>query len=84
VSDMELERKESLSRVEAAKRLATFAEALAAGEKVELDLGGTSLSLHVAEDVRMEFEVSVKGDEIEVEMELKWSTTPPRAPRRRA
>ena len=33
MSDMELERKESLSRAEAAKRLATFAEALAAGER---------------------------------------------------
>ncbi|MDF3048488.1 MAG: hypothetical protein K0R87_126 [Pseudonocardia sp.] len=84
MSDMELERKESLSRAEAAKRLATFAEALAAGEKVKLDLGGTSLTLHVADDVRMEFEVEVTGDEIEVEMELKWSTTPPQAARRRA
>jgi amphi-Trp domain-containing protein len=82
VSDLELERKESLSRAEAAKRLSTFAEALAAGGKVELDLGGTSLSLHVADDVRMEFEVEVKGDEIEVEMELTWSTAPRAATRK--
>ena len=35
MSDLELERKESLSRAQAAKRLSTFAEALAAGGKVE-------------------------------------------------
>jgi len=76
VADLELERKESLSRAEAAKRLSAFAEALAAGDKVELDLGGTSLTLHVGDEVRTEFEVEVKGDEIEVELELTWSTKP--------
>jgi hypothetical protein len=42
----------------------------------ELDLGGTSLKLGVADDVRTEFEVEVTGDEIEVEIELTWSTAP--------
>jgi amphi-Trp domain-containing protein len=76
VADLELERKESLSRPEVAKRLSAFAEALAAGGNVELDLGGTSLKLRVADDVRTEFEVEVTGDEIEVEIELTWSTAP--------
>jgi amphi-Trp domain-containing protein len=76
VADLELERKESLSRAEVAKRLSAFAEALAAGGNVELDLGGTSLKLGVADDVRTEFEVEVTGDKIEVEIELTWSTTP--------
>jgi len=74
VSDLELERKESLTRAEVAKRLSVFADALAKGNKVELDLGGTSLTLRVADDIRAEFEVEVDGDEIEVEIELKWST----------
>jgi amphi-Trp domain-containing protein len=78
VSDLELERKESVSRAEAAKRLAAFADALASGGRVELDLGGTSLSMRVAENVRTEFEVEVDGDEIEVEIELSWSTSPSR------
>jgi amphi-Trp domain-containing protein len=76
VSDLEIERKESLSRQEAAKRLMTIAEGLAGEGEVELDLGGTSLSLRVADDVRVEVEVEVDGDEIELEVELKWSRRP--------
>jgi amphi-Trp domain-containing protein len=73
VSDLEIERKESLTRGEAAKRLMAIAEALAGGDKVELDLGGTSLTLRVADDVRAEVEIEVDGDEVELEFELKWS-----------
>lgn len=76
MSDLEIERKESLTRGEAAKRLMAIAEALAGGGKVELDLGGTSLSLRVADDVRAEVEVEVDGDEVELEFELKWSLRP--------
>jgi amphi-Trp domain-containing protein len=75
VSDLELERKESMTRAEVAKRLSAFAEALASGDKIELDFGGTSVSMRVADDVRTEFEVEVDGDEIEVEIELSWSTS---------
>jgi amphi-Trp domain-containing protein len=86
VSDLELERKESMTRAEAAKRLSAFAEALASGDEVELDLGGTLLKMHVADDVRAEFEVEIDGDEAEVEIELHWSMAPGRGsarPRRR-
>jgi hypothetical protein len=48
VSDLELERKELPTRAEVAKRMSVFADALAKGNKVELDLGGTSLTLRVA------------------------------------
>ena len=76
MSDLELKRKESLTRAEVAKRLSAFAEALASGDDVELEMGNTSMSLRVADDVRTEFEVEVDGDEIEVEIEdLKWSTS---------
>ena len=57
-----------------AKRRSVFTDALAKGTKVELDLGGTSLTLRVADDIRAEFEVEVDGDQVEVEIELKWST----------
>jgi amphi-Trp domain-containing protein len=73
VSDLEIERKESLSRQEAAKRLMVIAEAVAGGEEVELDLGGTSLSLRVADDVRIEVEVEVDGDEYELELGMVTS-----------
>jgi amphi-Trp domain-containing protein len=74
MSDLELKRKESLTKAEVAKRLSTFAKALASGHDVELEMGDTSMSLRVPDDVRAEFEVEVDGDEIEVEIELKWST----------
>jgi amphi-Trp domain-containing protein len=83
MSDLELKRKESLAKAEVARRLAAFAKALASGDDVELELGGTSMSLRVPDDVRVEFEVEVDGDEIEIEIELKWSTssaTGPAAP----
>ena len=73
--DLELKRKESLTKAEVAKRLSAFAEALASGRDVELEMGDTSMSLRVPDDVRVEFEVEVDGDEIEVEIELKWSTS---------
>ncbi len=75
MSDLELKRKESLTKAEVAKRLSAFAKALADGDDVELEMGGTSMSLRVPDDVRVEFEVEVDGDEIEIEIELKWSTS---------
>ena len=75
MSDLELTRKESLTKAEVAKRLSAFAKALAGGDDVELEMGETSMSLRVPDDVRVEFEVEVDGDEIEIEIELKWSTS---------
>ena len=74
MSDLELKREESLSRVETGKRLAAFAEALASGDDVELAIGGTSMSLRVPDDVRVKFELEVDRDEVEVEIEITWST----------
>jgi amphi-Trp domain-containing protein len=79
MSDLELKRKESLTKAEVAKRLSAFAKALAGGGDVELEMGDTSMSLRVPDDVRAEFEVEVDGDEIEIEIELKWSTAAGRA-----
>jgi hypothetical protein len=36
-------------------------------------MGDTSMSLRFPDDVRVGFEVEVDGDEIDVEIELKWS-----------
>ena len=74
MADMKLERKETLSRQQAAQRLSALARALAEGGDVEMDLGGTTVSLHVPDSVRAEFEVEVDGDELELELELTWST----------
>jgi amphi-Trp domain-containing protein len=76
VSDVEFSRTESLSRHEAARRLAALATALADGGRVEVELGASTLTLHVPDQVRCEVEMEVDGDEVELELELKWSTAP--------
>lgn len=74
VSDVEVERKEVLSRAEAAEWMAGLAEAMSRGGKVEVHLGTSTLKMHVPDKVRCEVEVEVDGDEVELEIELKWST----------
>ena len=85
MSDVKLERKESVSREDAAQWLTLLSEAFAKGNHVELPFGPGSVSLHVPDRVRAEFEVEVEGDEIELEVEFKWSTAqPPAAPTQEA
>jgi amphi-Trp domain-containing protein len=76
MSDVEISRKESLTRHEAARRLSALADALGAGGHVEVELGASTVKLHVPDHVRCEVEVEVDGDEVELELELKWSTAP--------
>lgn len=76
MSSVELKRKESLTRQEAANWLAALAIALAHGGQAQVNLGGTTVRLHVPEDVRTEFEMEIDGDELELDIELKWSTVP--------
>jgi len=72
MSDMEVTREELLTREEAAKRLTALAEALAGGEKVEVALGATRLTVRVPDKVRCEIEIEISDDEVELEVELKW------------
>ena len=73
MSDVKVERKESLSRDEAAQWLVLLAKAFAAGEHADLPFGPSSVSLHIPDRMRAELEVEVEGDEVEVEVEFKWS-----------
>ena len=73
MSDVEISRKESLSRKDAAHRLSVLAAALAEGGHVEIELGASTVKLHVPDNVQCEVEVEVDGDEVELEVELKWS-----------
>ncbi len=84
MSDVKVERKESLSRDEAAMWLSLLSKAFTAGDHAELPFGPSSVSLYIPDRVRAELEVEVEGDEVEVEVEFKWSmaeheATPPMA-----
>ena len=74
MADIKLERKESLTREDAAVWLHALSRAFAHGGHVELPIGEETLGLQLPEQVRAEFEVEVDGDEIEIEIEFKWST----------
>lgn len=80
MSDVEVSRTETLTRHEAARRLAALAAALSDGGEVELALGSSVVTLHVPDHVRCEVEVEVDGAEVELELELKWSTAPAEVP----
>jgi amphi-Trp domain-containing protein len=73
MSDVKVERKESLSRDEAAKLLALLSKAFTAGDHADLPFGPSSVSLYIPDQVRAELEVEVEGDEVEIEVEFKWS-----------
>lgn len=81
MKDLKFEQKSSLSRIEAADRLAALAAALRDGGEAEVELGsGTTLSLRIPDDLRTEVEIEVGDGEIELEIEFKWSTAPARTP----
>jgi len=89
MSDVEVKHEETLTRDEAARRLAALAAALSDGDDVELALGASTVKVHVPDEVRVEVELEIDGDEVELEVELKWSTGKPKrsstaAPVRRA
>jgi amphi-Trp domain-containing protein len=73
MSDVKVERKESLSREEAAQWLVLLAKAFTGEDHADLPFGSSSVSLHIPERVRAELEVEVDGDEVEIEVEFKWS-----------
>jgi amphi-Trp domain-containing protein len=74
VKDLEFEHRQSLSRLEAADQLAALADALRHGGRAELQLGPGKLSVHIPDELLSEVEVEVGDDQIELEIELKWST----------
>jgi amphi-Trp domain-containing protein len=73
VSDVKVEQKQRLSRQEIARFIAALAEGLGDDGRVKVRLGNSTVELSVASQVDCEFEVAVDGDEVELELELKWS-----------
>jgi amphi-Trp domain-containing protein len=74
MSDVKLEREKTLSRKEAAVWLSALSKAFAHGGQVELPVGDSKLGMLLPDEVEAEFEVEVKGDEVQIELEFSWST----------
>ncbi len=69
---IEIKRKETLKREDAAAKLHALADMLARNNEVEFEEGGMRITVHVADEVEMKVEVEVETDERELEIELKW------------
>jgi amphi-Trp domain-containing protein len=69
---LKAETKETLSREEAARRLAQIAQALSSNNEVELEKNGKLVRVRVADQVTLEIDVEVGESEAELEVELTW------------
>ncbi|HEX4305049.1 MAG TPA: amphi-Trp domain-containing protein [Solirubrobacterales bacterium] len=68
----EVEKRETLTREEAATRLRRIANLLSgAGEEVEFDRGGMNFKVAIPDQIQWKVELEL-GDENELEIELKW------------
>ncbi|MFC5947336.1 amphi-Trp domain-containing protein [Pseudonocardia lutea] len=74
MSDVEVTYAEPVTRKETARTLSALAAALGDAGKVELTLGHTRMTVRVPDEVRCKVEVEIDGDEVEFEVELRWST----------
>jgi amphi-Trp domain-containing protein len=73
MSSFEVERREKVSRKEAATRLRRIANLLAGeGEEVKFERGGMQFELSVPEELEMKVELELDGKENELEIELTW------------
>jgi amphi-Trp domain-containing protein len=79
--EFKFEKKEVLTRKEAAGWLSAIAKALSSGDEFELERGGGKLKMDVADKVMLEIEVEIDDHETELEIEIKWPTSP-KAPER--
>ena len=69
---IEIEKKETLGREEAANRLRALADMLARNNDVEFEQGGMKINVHVPDEVHLKVELEVETEERELEIELTW------------
>ncbi|KOX20666.1 MULTISPECIES: amphi-Trp domain-containing protein [unclassified Streptomyces] len=85
MKDLTFEQKRTVSRLEAAEQLMELAAALQKGGEVEWNIGHSTLSLRVPDELHSEIEVEIGDGRLELEIELEWSTArhrpaPPKPP----
>lgn len=74
MSDFKHKEAERLSRQQAAERLVDIAYALTAGGQLELSAAGRRVSVPLADELVLERELKSKGGQLELELELSWSS----------
>ena len=74
MSDFKHKEAERLSPQQAAERLIDIAYALTAGGPLELSATGRRITVSIAKELVLERELKSKGDQVELELGLTWST----------
>jgi amphi-Trp domain-containing protein len=69
---LEIERRERLSREDAAKRLHALADSLARHNDVQFEREGLRFTLHVPDEVELKVELEIEDTGTELEVELTW------------
>ncbi len=73
MDSFEVERRETLTRDEAATRLRRIANLLSgSGEEVKFDRGEMKFKVSITDRVEWKVELELDDDESELEIELKW------------
>jgi amphi-Trp domain-containing protein len=73
MDNFEVEKRETLTREEAATRLRRIANLLSgAGEEVKFDRGEMNFKVSIPERVQWKVELEMGDDGSELEIELKW------------
>ncbi|WP_394251696.1 amphi-Trp domain-containing protein [Arthrobacter pityocampae] len=70
--DIELEKKQTLRREEAAQQLRDIADELASGNEIVMEQNGLQFTVKVPDEVTMKVEVEIEDDEREFEIKLSW------------
>jgi amphi-Trp domain-containing protein len=74
MSDFKHKEAERLSPQQAAERLIDIAYALTAGGPIELNATGRRITVPIGKELVLGRELKSKGDRVELELELSWST----------
>jgi len=74
VSDelLEIDQSQTMRREEAAAKLHALADALARHNSVEFEKNGHRITVDVPDQVHLNIELEIGGDENELEIELTW------------
>lgn len=74
MSNFEMKETEHVSRQHAAERFTDVAYALSAGGTIEFMIAGERVTVPIGDGVLLKRELKSSGTQIELELELSWST----------
>jgi amphi-Trp domain-containing protein len=72
MASFEVEKRDRVTRDEAATRLRRIANLLSGEEAVEFERGDMKFKIELPPEVEMKVEIELDGEENELEIELKW------------